>query len=319
MTSPTTVEQPAKVPPGSEVEQLTALLVSAASVATVVGFLAGLPGVSMAAVKRLMDSPEWPNLIESPVPHGVAHPAVLQQHLSNLRRRAAYLVVAARRISTAVVQEHNTPGTVQTALRREATYLRQHLDAVAHRNVAVKNVVAKAYRYGEDLGWYAVRDDRTSPECRAAHGSNFRADQPPKIGYPGTVHNSCRCKPGPPHRGGRSVDEATAGTDRVRVVRGRKEAVSLARDDHPSSSHPDLLNKPGKTNWVEKRGGLPDFIKRVAKHVQADSGFDESRAIATAVSQCKKWAAGLGDVKPATRAKAAAAIARWEAMKASKG
>ena len=43
----------------------------------------------------------------------------------------------------------------------------------------------------------------------------------------------------------------------------------------------------------------------------------ESVAIATAISQCKKWAAGGKDVKPDTRAKAAAAIAEWERLKAS--
>lgn len=309
MTSPATaVEQPAKVPPGAEVEQLTSMLVSAASVAAVAGFLANLAGVGSAAVKRLMDSPEWPNLIELPAPWGVAHPAVMQQHLSNLRRRAAYLIMAARRMGTAVVREHSQPGTLEKALRAEGRYLTQHLQAVAHRNDAVKKTVAAAYRYGEDLGWYAVRDDRTSPECRAAHGSNFRADQPPKIGYPGTVHNACRCKPGPAHRTERTVDQATAGTDRVRVVRV-KEAVSLS-GDHDSSTHPDLLNKPGKTNWVEKSGGLPPYIKRVAKHIQADSGLSEGHAIAAAHNWCVKQAAkGNGE--------AAAAIAQWNAKAAA--
>ena len=42
----------------------------------------------------------------------------------------------------------------------------------------------------------------------------------------------------------------------------------------------------------------------------------ESEAIATAISLCKKWAAGGKDVKPDTRAKAAAAVAEWERLKA---
>lgn len=308
MTEPATVEPPAKAPPASEVEQLTRMLVAGATVATVAGFLSGLVGAGPAAVKKLMDSPEWPNLIELPAPWGVAHPAVMQQHLSNLRRRAAYLIMASRRLGTAVVREQTTPGSVDMALRQEVRFLRQHLNAVAHRNTAVKKVVSAAYQYGEELGWYAVRDARTSPECRAAHGSNFRTGEPPKIGYPGTVHNSCRCKPGPAHRDGRTVDEATAGTDRVRVVRG-KEAIALS-GDHSSSTHPDLPNKPGKTNWVEKSGGLPPYIKRVAKHIMADSGLAEGHAIAAAHNWCVKQAA-KGNPQ------AAAAIAQWNAKAAA--
>lgn len=94
----------------------------------------------------------------------------------------------------------------------------------------------------------------------------------------------------------------------VRVVlTSRARPVQLS-SDHKSSIHPDLPNKPGKTNWVEQEGGLPPFIKRVAKHIMADSGYTESRAIAAAISQCKK-----GRLGP----KGLAAAAQWEAMKAS--
>ena len=44
--------------------------------------------------------------------------------------------------------------------------------------------------------------------------------------------------------------------------------------------------------------------------------MDMSRAIATAISRCKVWAAGGDGVKPDTQAKAAKAIAEWEALKA---
>jgi hypothetical protein len=322
MTSPTTAEQPAKVPPGSEVEQLTAMLVSAASATAVVGFLAGLAGVGQEAALRLAAMSEIDGILQLKVPHGTAHPAIMQQHLSNLRRRAAYLIMAARRLGTSVVRERNQPGSLNRAIEAERRYARQHLDAVAKRNTAVKKVVAANYRYGDELGWWSILDDRTSPECRAAHGSNFQMDQPPKIGYPGTVHNLCRCKPGPPHRGAKSVDEATAGTDRVRVVRA-KEAVSLARNDVPSSSLPDIPNKPGKTNWVEKSGGLPSYIKRIAKHLQAN-GHSPSSAIATAVNTVRRWAAGgtvTADggphVSAKTQAQAAAAYAEWKAKAAA--
>lgn len=89
------------------------------------------------------------------------------------------------------------------------------------------------------------------------------------------------------------------------------QVFDLARKpEHSSRTHPDLPNKPGgPDNWVEKVGGLPDFIKRVAKHIFYDSpGMTVSHAIAAAVEQCKKWAA-KGNPK------AIAAIAQWEAKK----
>lgn len=91
--------------------------------------------------------------------------------------------------------------------------------------------------------------------------------------------------------------------------RGGWHAVELA-GDHSSSIHPDLPNKPDKTNWVEEQGGLPSFIKRVAKHIMADSGYTESRAIAAAVSQCKKGRLGAKGLAAYAEFKAKAAAAR---------
>jgi hypothetical protein len=80
--------------------------------------------------------------------------------------------------------------------------------------------------------------------------------------------------------------------------------------DVDSRTLPDLPNKKGKTNWVEKAGGLPSFIERVAKHIRANNPkYSLSRVIASAVSQVKKMAA-KGNKE------AAAAVAQWEAMKA---
>lgn len=74
-------------------------------------------------------------------------------------------------------------------------------------------------------------------------------------------------------------------------------------------------------NWVEKAGGLPSYIKRIAKHLQ-EGGMDESRAIATAVNAAKKMCAtgdtnwpGSQEVNPGSRAEACAAVAEWEAKK----
>lgn len=85
--------------------------------------------------------------------------------------------------------------------------------------------------------------------------------------------------------------------------------VELAKD-HPSSTHPDIPNKAGETNWVEQTGGLPPFIKRVAKHIMADSGYTKSRAIAAAVSQCKKGRLGAKGLAAYAQFKAQAAAAR---------
>ncbi|MFE7105626.1 hypothetical protein ACFU98_10625 [Streptomyces sp. NPDC057575] len=76
-------------------------------------------------------------------------------------------------------------------------------------------------------------------------------------------------------------------------------------------------------NWVDQQGGLPAYIKRIAKHL-TEKGMDESQAIATAVNAAKKMCAtgdlnfpGKQDVNPGSRAEACKAVAEWEAKKAA--
>lgn len=86
---------------------------------------------------------------------------------------------------------------------------------------------------------------------------------------------------------------------------------------------PGGLDRSPKQNWVDKAGGLPSYIERIAVHLH-DGGMSISRAIATAVNTVKRWAAG-GTVRAnggqrvtaKTQAQAAAALADWEAKKAS--
>ncbi len=87
---------------------------------------------------------------------------------------------------------------------------------------------------------------------------------------------------------------------------------------------PKLEKKPGgPDNWVEAvqkpRGkhpsSLPPYIEGIARHLQA-KGMSTSHAIASAINTVKKWAAGGGNVTPATQAKATTAVAQWEKMKA---
>lgn len=83
-----------------------------------------------------------------------------------------------------------------------------------------------------------------------------------------------------------------------------------------------LERKPGgPDNWIERQGGLPRYIERIAIHLH-EKGMPISHAIATAVNAAKKMCAtgdlnwpGLQSVNPGSRAEACAAVARWEAMK----
>jgi hypothetical protein len=75
-----------------------------------------------------------------------------------------------------------------------------------------------------------------------------------------------------------------------------------------------LDRSPG-SNWVQESGGLPEYICRIARAIHR-SGKPISQSISIAVSRVKKWAAGADDVDADTRAKAAKAVAQWEALKA---
>lgn len=104
------------------------------------------------------------------------------------------------------------------------------------------------------------------------------------------------------------------------------ESVTLALDDWLTQDFNWVEERAGLLqtfNWVEEAGGLPPYIKRIAKHLKS-KGMAESHAIATAVNVVKKMCAtgdvnwpGKQDVNAGSRAEACAAVARWEAMKAS--
>lgn len=83
-----------------------------------------------------------------------------------------------------------------------------------------------------------------------------------------------------------------------------------------------LDTHPGASNWVQDAGGLPEYICEIARAILRGGKKDVSSAIAIAVSRVKKWAAGVG-VDKDTQAKAAKALAEWEAKrvkaKAKKG
>ena len=74
---------------------------------------------------------------------------------------------------------------------------------------------------------------------------------------------------------------------------------------------------------MEKKGGLPDYIDRIAVHLHG-KGMPISQAIAVAVNAVKKACAtgdlnfpGMQNENAGSRAEACAAVAQWEALKAS--
>ena len=91
------------------------------------------------------------------------------------------------------------------------------------------------------------------------------------------------------------------------------EEIRLALDE---AARYDVSPVGMGKNWVTGVGGLPLFIRAIA-HALIRNGHTESEAIQLAVGVVKNWAAGEGHVTAKTRAKAAAALAEWEAKKAA--
>lgn len=134
-------------------------------------------------------------------------PAARNVQRGEVMYRAAYVANASRRINDDLAAGR----TMKKALAHERRYYAMHELARRNRQRGALAVDGAAEAYGQLLGWHAHEDDRTTPECRAADGHNFRAGRQPAIGYPGTVHMYCRCSPGPPFARGKDVDVVTEG------------------------------------------------------------------------------------------------------------
>lgn len=74
------------------------------------------------------------------------------------------------------------------------------------------------------------------------------------------------------------------------------------------------LDRSPKSNWVENSGELPAYVREIARSIEK-TGKSLDSAIAIAISRIKVWAAGGGNVSAKTQAKAAKALAEWEALK----
>lgn len=191
------------------------------------------------------------------------------------------------------------PGKARDASRAYAKRLRAHRAIVVARS-EVASALAQAQRVlwkqaqeRGDLSRYAVRvtrlhkDDRLCQQCRGENGR--RRSLKTTVGGP-PFHPQCRCW--------EEVEDQGLVVEKIEKGKGR-------------------LDWSPKKNWVENEGGLPKYIEDIALALIRDHGMSRERAISVAISRCKLWAAGGGDVKADTRAKAAKAIAQWEKMKVS--
>lgn len=164
-----------------------------AATATSLSAVIGIPVATLSAVLKfalVKPGTYGPSQI-----HGVTTAAAESARVEPIFR-AEYVLASSRRVHAEV----SRGVSLDEATRRENQYYRQHLEAMLNRAKIAGNIDRMAGRYGDLLGWYAKLDNRTSPECREANGKNFNASVRPPIGYPGSVHPHCRCKPGKPFR-----------------------------------------------------------------------------------------------------------------------
>ena len=109
--------------------------------------------------------------------------------------------------------------------------------------------------------------------------------------------------------------------DRIERLSKSDNLVTLSASDYEmielAKGSLSLAEKPGKNNWIEHTSdyGLPKYIAEIARAL-IRGGMSKSRAIATAISRVKVWAAGGDGVNADTKAKAAKAVAEWQALKA---
>lgn len=171
---------------------LTAALLAGATPAVIIGILMLLARVNKRGLDVLVG--EFVESLTIRQPSAIHADALANVFRQNAQRRAAYLAVAAERLTRAVMSE--SPLELARALNAERRYLDQHIAASDGRVEAAQQVefALRTVGQGVFLGWKARMDDRTSSECRLANGRNFDTSRIPPIGYPGTVHPHCRCR-----------------------------------------------------------------------------------------------------------------------------
>lgn len=142
---------------------------------------------------------------------GPIGPMQKAEHRQAYAWRAIYVWSAAERLLAAKDLAH--------AEKVERGYFYRHVAAEERRDRAAALVDITSKLLGDRteeqtiehiplLGWRAVIDNRTTPECKWANGRNFRADSIPIIGIPGSVHFRCRCSAGPALKGAPLIPSA---------------------------------------------------------------------------------------------------------------
>lgn len=200
---------------------LVAAMVAGASVTVLGRILGRFPEVTRGMAEKILNGRHWGGMLgataeERTLLERTGTPAALvleQLTAQNAFRRAAYITNAVRRLAPAV--ESGDFGRVDRAERAENRFTAAFFEAERRRGVAASAVALIASQFGIDahgellLGWESVLDERTSADCRWAHRRNFNALIVPRIGYPGTVHLECRCRPRRPWRTDLRVEHGT--------------------------------------------------------------------------------------------------------------
>lgn len=110
--------------------------------------------------------------------------------------------------------------------------------------------------------------------------------------------------------------EFNDGSSLVNLGRNMSLELSMLEEDLQDIELGRLNWSPRK-NWIEiVNGDLPKFITDVTLGIMKGTGYPRERAIPIAISRIKVWARGGGGVNADTVAKAAAALAAWESLKA---
>lgn len=206
-TQPQTQQPPSDMQAASALAPIIAAGVSAAAVAAALATVAGVTGAVASGVVTMTATEPTPSLL-------ALGPALSATLAGERAYRAAYLVASARRVQAAV--DRGVP--LREALAAEAPNFRAHVGAQRNRRRAALAVDKAAARHGLMLGWRARMDSRTSAECAQADGKNFAATQRPLIGWPGSVHPHCRCRPVAAFAGAGMVDDATQAERKVAVA-----------------------------------------------------------------------------------------------------
>jgi hypothetical protein len=192
----------------------------------------GTPAVHKAAVGITLSQLErfTPPVLDS------LDPVQRQVIEMNADRRAAFVVASVKRISTelndAVDSGTDLSDAVSKVSAKEERYFRQHVAAEFQRTQKGNEVAVLTGRYGTVLGWKAVDDDKTTPECKAADGHNFDTRHIPDIGYPGVgPHANCRCKAVPPYPNAKMLPSSNvlAASNRFGYTEMEGQVIELAR------------------------------------------------------------------------------------------